>query len=727
MFLFPRPLIVVPATACLGFVWAAGYGHWEMVDSLDPSLEGQELVVEGVIVSIPQYQSRRVRFLFEPEQASLDRRKVAVPSRLRLSWYDGHPSSLAPGQHWRLQVKLKRPWGMMNPGGFDFEGWLFAQGIHATGYVRRSESSRLLSDSLWEVPLQRLRFSLFLRLQQALAEKPAAGVIIALALGERGGIGDEQWSVLMESGTNHLVAISGLHVGLVAGLLFFLVRFLWCRCPQCCLLLPAPRAAAVVALAAGVGYAALAGFSLPTQRAMLMLAVVLGAKILQRPVAPLRALSLALWAVLLWQPVAVLSAGFWLSFAAVAVILFGMSGRLKPAGLWWRWGRVQVLASVGLMPLLLGFFAKGSLSAPLANLVAVPLVGFVIVPLTLLGTILLPVWSDAGGVLLQLAADIFQLGWPMLVWLTERIPTIQSSAPAWTVWPGLLGMAWLLMPRGWPLRSAGVALLLPLLSLSPTRPGVGSAEVTLLDVGQGLAAVVRTANHALVFDTGPKYLSGFNTGDAVLLPYLQEQGVAELDLLIVSHGDNDHIGGARALLEGIETDRVLTSVPHKMSWVAHEKCRSGQEWQWDGVTFAILHPPPGTAEGRGNNDSCVLKVTAGGQSVLLPGDIEIEAERQLLASGEPLGAEVLIAPHHGSKTSSSEAFLDAVRPDWVLYPVGYRNRYGFPRPAIITRYQDRQVRSLESYRTGAITFLLGMGPIKPSGYRLRELRYWHAR
>jgi len=283
------------------------------------------------------------------------------------------------------------------------------------------------------------------------------------------------------------------------------------------------------------------------------------------------------------------------------------------------------------------------------------------------------------------------------------------------------------MPRGWPLRSAGILLWLPLLLIQPSAPTAGNAEVTLLDVGQGLAAVVRNRHHSLVFDTGPRYRSGFNTGDAVVLPFLQQRGVKRVDTLIISHGDNDHIGGARALLKGIPVVRVLTSVPRKMGWVSNERCRVGQHWLWDEVTFTVLNPQGGTGRARGNNDSCVLKVSAGGQAVLLTGDIEREAESELLAAKAPLVAQVLVAPHHGSMTSSSKPFLAAVSPQWVLFPVGYRNRYGFPRPKIVNRYQSRGVRQLETYRSGAITLTLGDGAITPHSYRQQSQRYWYSR
>lgn len=722
-----HPVFGLLAAACFGFLWAASHAQWLLQQGLDPALEGKELLLRGVIVSLPQKESRNIRFIFKPEEARLGGRVIEVPRRLRLSWYNDYPDTLVPGQRWRLLVKLKRPWGMMNQGGFDYEAWLFQQGLRATGYVRRSPQNQLLDDSPWVVPVQRFRTHLHDRLTTALGEHPAKGIIIALALGERGAISDKQWQTLLASGTNHLVAISGLHVGLVAGMVFLLIRLLWRRCPRCCLSLAAPRSAALAGLCAGVVYAGLAGFSIPTQRAVLMLAVILGATLWLRPLAPMRALLLAFWLVLLWQPMAVLDAGFWLSFAAVALILFGMGGRLKSNGLWWKWGRVQWLVAIGLMPLLLLFFHQGSLIAPLANLIAVPLVSFAVVPMTLLGSLTVTFWAQGGEAILLAAAGLIQWLWPGLEALTQSVPVLPRTAPLWTLAPALVGVVWMLMPRGWPLRYLGVVLLLPMLAVRTEPPSEGTAEFTLLDVGQGLAAVVQTHRHTLVFDTGPHFPSGFNTGDAVLLPFLREQGINRVDTLIVSHGDIDHIGGARSLSEGIPVLRILTSVPQKIDWAGREACRRGESWRWDGVDFSLLHPPFPSRDSRGNDDSCVLMVTAGRESVLLPGDIEAGAEHNLLGSSAALQAQVLVAPHHGSKTSSTEAFIKAVQPQWVLYPVGYRNRYGFPRPDVSARYRQAGVIELESFQSGALSMTLGGGGLEPRAWRHSARRYWHSR
>ena len=711
----------------IGISWSALYAHWYLTDQFDLQLEGQDLLVQGVILSLPQLERQRARFEFKPYQASLDGQPVELRAGLRLNWYGSYPADLAPGQHWQLLVRLKRPWGMMNPGGFDYEAWLFQQGLGATGYVRTSADNQLLTDHSSSQPLQRLRHRLQLRLQTVLADHPAQGIISALSIGERGDMDDSQWAVLLSTGTNHLMAISGLHVGMVAGLLFFLMRLAWSYCPRCCLWLAAPRAAAIAGMLAGLGYAALAGFSIPTQRAVIMLAVVLGAVFLQRPLAAGRALAVALWLVLLWQPVAVLAAGFWLSFAAVALILYGMQGRQHTGGLWWKWGRVQWLVSLGLLPLLILFFGRGSLSSPLANLIAVPWVSMVVVPLTLLGTSMLWWWEAGGAWILLWAADTFQWLWPILQWLDSAVPVLRLPASGWPLMLAALGIAWLLLPRGWPLRPLGLILCLPVLFWRPAVPAVGEAWFTLLDVGQGQAAVIQTHQHTLIMDTGPRFPSGFNTGDAVLLPYLQTRGINRVDKLVISHSDNDHLGGARALVDGVEVLEVLSGESRNMDWLPHSPCQRGDEWEWDGVVFRFLHPERAMAERSGNDDACVLQIRAGAHVLLIASDIEAYGERQLLSNGEPLRADVLVAPHHGSLTSSTPPFVETVAPAWVLYSAGYRNRHGHPRDEVMARYRSIGATERITWQEGAIQVYLG-GENMPQiqGYREQQKRYWHS-
>jgi competence protein ComEC len=734
------PRLRLPLCIGLGFLWANVVAHTLLAKGLAPELEGEDVVVEGVIASLPESLPHHTRFQFVPDSLRWQGKSQPLPARLLLSWYNQVPP-LRVGERWRLQVRLKQPHGFMNPGGFDYEAWLFRQGIRAKGYVRSKRDvanpfNQRLAAAGWDYPVNQLRQSLRARLTAVLADDDLRGIILALALGDRQQISPPQWTVLTRTGTNHLVAISGLHVGLVAGLAFFGMRRLW-RCSAWAVLRwPAPKAGALAGLLAALGYAMLAGFSVPTQRALVMVAVVMLALLLQRHTRPSRLLALALIVVLLLDPLAVLAPGFWLSFAAVAVILYGMQGRLgRPRRGWQRlqqWGRVQWLAALGLLPLLLLLFQKASLVAPLANLIAVPWVSLLTVPLTLLGSVLLWLLPPLGEALLQLAVWSLHGLW----WLLQQLaawPLAQwgQAAPAsWVAGVALLGLLWLLAPRGMPARWLGAVWLLPLAFLPGPAIPPGQAQVALLDVGQGLAAVVRTGQHTLVFDTGPRFGSGFNTGEAVVGPYLRARGVTEIDVLVVSHGDNDHIGGVDGLLTVMPAGRILSSVPEALSPRPARACQAGQHWQWEGVEFDLLNPSvatPGHGR-RENNRSCVLRVQAGGQRLLLTGDIEAGAERALIRQwGDGLAADVLVVPHHGSKTSSSAAFIQAVSPQVALFPVGYRNRYGFPKPAVVARYRQRGVRLLDSASNGAIELRLGAdnGLRAIQTYRQQAARYWH--
>lgn len=705
-----------------GFSWAA-FSTWTHLNpSLAPTLEGKPIQLSGTVGSLPQREGRILRFVLAVDE---DVSPVLLPKRVRLAWYGKRSPELVPGERWQLQVKLKRPWSLRNPGSFDYEEWLFQQGIRATGYVIEGKANHRLQEADG-YPIARLRYALRQAIAQQLGEEPMLGIVTALAIGERGAISDEQWDVLLASGTNHLVAISGLHIGLVAGLVYLLLWRLWRYCPRCCEWLPAPRAAALVAMLAALAYAGLAGFSIPTQRALVMLVVVLGAVWWRRPIERGRVLLLALWAVLLLDPASILSAGFWLSFAAVSWILYGMGGRPNAAGLWWRWGRVQLLVAFGLLPFLLLFFQQGSLSAPLANLLAVPWVSLLVVPLVLTGVVLLGVWPAVGGIFLQLAATLLGWLWPLLQWLAEVIPVLPLAASLWLAIPALIGLLWLLAPRGWPMRSMGALLLLPLLLRQPDVPAMGTARLTLLDVGQGLAAVVQTQRHTLLFDTGPAFASGFDTGDAVVVPFLRYKGIGRIDTLVISHGNSDHAGGLDSVLRQIPVSQLIADSEVAAGMPGVEACRRGLAWEWDGVGFRFIHPLSGPHNGDANNHSCVLRVSVAEHALLLTADIESGAERELLESGEPLMADLLLAPHHGSKSSSSSEFIDTVVPKQVLFSVGYRNRYGFPHPSVVRRYADYAAALYRTDAGGALQIELKQDGIgEPLAYRPRFKRLWH--
>jgi len=718
-------------TFVCGFLLALWHANSILASTITPKFEGQDVKAVGVIGSLPARNGSGTRFNFIIEQLSANDRILPLTGKVRLSWYNPAPI-LHGGERWQLTLRLKHPHGLMNPGGYDYEAWLLQNRLQGSGYVRQADSNRRLGSATGRYRLLALRDDLAQRLAQSLKGQVYAGLITALAIGERQAITQSQWQVLTRTGTNHLVAISGLHIGLVAGLVFVLVRRLWAAIPWLVLRWPAPSAAAVGGIVAALAYAALAGFSIPTQRALIMVTVVLLAVLLQRHRRPSQVLAIALICVLTIDPLSPLSAGFWLSFAAVAIILFGMNNRLPALGRWsdwwWRWGRLHVLVSIGLFPLLLILFQRLPLMSPLANFIAVPWVSVLVVPPVLLGTLLLPLDTGLAQGCFHLASLSLSGLWPLLTAIArlDLAQWTQHVPLAWSVLPALMGSILLLLPRGVPGRWLGMVWLLPAVLVTSDGPAYQAIYFTLLDVGQGLAAVVQTQNHVLVYDTGPRFATGFDAGETVLVPFLRQRGVTRIDRLIIGHGDNDHIGGSDSLRRQVRIDRVDSSVPERLVWTRARACREHQHWRWDGVDFELLHPPPARAW-QGNNTSCVLRVSNGSDSLLLSGDIEAVAEQRLVTTyGAELASEALVAPHHGSKTSSSEAFIKAVKPDYVLFPVGYRNRYHFPRPRILRRYIDHGSQVLRTDYDGAITLRMVAGQgIHVIRARGPGHRFWH--
>lgn len=714
--------------AAFGFTWAWWCAHGLLAARLAPELEGKNLVLTGWVASIPQPQAEYLRFRFQVETLNGHRPGGAgIPERLRLTW-SGTWHHVAPGQHWRFTVRLKRPRGYMNPGGFDYEGWLFRQGIGATGYVRHDQAQRL--PGALRYPLLRTRAAVSRAIASALPDSQFAGVASALAVGDTAGITPAQWQVFRNAGIAHLVAISGLHIGLLAGLIFLFTQLIWRRSAWLCERLPAPVASAVAALLGASIYAAMAGFSVPTERALIMLAAATGAILLRRRPRWQDLLGLALIGVLLLDPLSVCSIGLWLSFGAVAAILYALSGRpgLKPG--WIReLLRTQWAVGIGLLPLLVYFFHRTALVSPLANLIAVPVYSLAVVPLVLAGTLLLSVWHWGGALLLRCAAEIMRLSWPVLERLAA-LPHGQLAAPAaglLAVLVAMLGAAWLLAPRGLPARWQGLILLLPLFFSASTPIPPGGFDVSMLDVGQGLSAVVRTAHHTLIYDTGPAFSPTSDAVKLVVLPWLQARGIARPDLVVISHEDNDHAGGLPRLRSRFPGLPVLSGAVDRFSNVW--SCLAGQHWRWDGVRFEVLYPDPAAPLHR-NDASCVLKISSAGGSMLLVGDLMRDGERRLIRlQPEHLSAQVLVAPHHGSNSSSSQSFIDAVTPDLVLFPVGYRNRWRFPKSPVLARYRAAGAALADSVHDGAIrvSFRPGQEPAIIGRWRKDAARLWTMR
>lgn len=707
-----------PAAAFgLGLLWAAVHAHSALQHRLAPELEGLDLAVVGEVVGLPVQEDGYSRFLLRPHRLG-ELSAQQMPRLLKLSWYV-RPPPLQPGEVWQLQVRLKRPHGLLNPGGFDYERWLFANRIDATGYVRAPQSAVRVAAS---PSLDHVRAEIAAAIGAQVQDFASAGVLAALIVGDKRGITREQWDVFSRTGTSHLVAISGLHVGLLAFLMFRLATLLWRYCPRLCLAIPAPVAGAVAGAVAAAAYAALAGFSLPTQRALVMLAVPALALLARRRLRLWHGWALALAAVLVWDPFAPLSAGFWLSFGAVAVLL-GLAAD-KGGSRMEAWLRPQLAVAVGLLPLTALWFAQAPWLSPLANLLAIPVVSFAGVPLALAGTMLLPLWEPGAMLLLRFAAAILDF----MLLLLEQLSRFEAGfmlpeLPAWALLLGFIGGLLLVLPRGLLSRWLLLPLLLPFALYRPAAADEARARVTVLDVGQGLAVVVQVGERVLVYDTGPAF-GALDAGATVLVPFLRSRGVRQIDRLVISHADNDHSGGAGALLSAFPIRDLLAGEPLPQT-DSERACRAGQYWRWGAVEMKVLWP---AAAGEGNGASCVLALEVGEQRLLLLGDIERAAERALLAANpRVLRAAALVVPHHGSASSSSAELVAQISPRYALVSAGYRNRWNFPRPEVVGRYRAQGAQVLSTFDTGAMSFeLTAAGVENFQAFRASEARYYHA-
>ncbi|MDP2751332.1 MAG: DNA internalization-related competence protein ComEC/Rec2 [Rhodocyclaceae bacterium] len=720
-----RYRLIAPVAACLlGIAWAGILAQHRLTDHLPTTSEGQDITVIGVVAGMAQNHDRGMRVDFDVESATLP-----VPRHISLAWYR-MGQKLLPGERWQFVVRLKRPHGNLNPHGFDYEAWMFEHNIRASGYVRPKEEARRLDAFVMHprYAIERLRESIRARFYHVLPAEssPYVGILIALAIGDQNAIDPALWQVFSRTGTTHLMSISGLHITMIAALFAWLTSRLWRRSSRLMLKLPAQKAAALAGFISALAYCLLSGFAVPSQRTLLMLGVVAATLLTGRNMAPSRTLALALGCVLLWDPWAVLSAGFWLSFCAVGFLFYtgiGQVGRLHPLHLW---GRAQWAMTLGLLPILLALFQQFSILSPLANAVAIPVVSFMVTPLALLGTLPL---SDAA---LMFAHGIIKFLMKLLEGLSASPWAVwqQHAPPFWTLILALIGGMGLLLPRGVPFRWVGVGAFLPMLLLPPLRPVEGEAMVTILDVGQGLAVHVQTARHDLLYDTGPTFSAEANSGNRIIVPYLRATGVRRLDGMVVTHADNDHSGGAVSVLENVPTDWLMTSLPEDHTLLtgassasSHRPCAEGDAWEWEGVRFELLHPSREEVRTKKtNNMSCVLKVSTRQKSILLTSDIEAVAERAILARHkDQLRADILLVPHHGSRTSSTPEFIEAVNAQNVIFPVGYRNRYGHPKEDVVTRYEG--VRQWRTDADGALVIALNTASIVST--RTMRRRYWH--
>ncbi|MDW8324000.1 MAG: DNA internalization-related competence protein ComEC/Rec2 [Burkholderiales bacterium] len=722
----------------VGYHYAAWRAELRLADRLDAVWEGRELTLVGRVYDLPQVTAQGWRLRLRVQ--AVEPVAARVPSQVLLTHMARAGRTWArpaAGACVQLRARLAIPHAPYNPGLFDYEAWLLEQGLRATGHVTAAPVEAEGCGGAWRAWLDGQRERIRTRLIAALADRPYAGVVVALAIGDQDAIPDAQWTLFRHTGVIHLMSISGLHVTIFSALVYALVQFAWRRAPRLCLWWPARKAGLALGLAAAAAYVALAGFGIPAQRTLYMLAVVVAGLWAGWPLSPGRILAAALGVVVAIDPWAALAAGFWLSFGAVAVLMYAEYGRLRPAPWGWAWARAQWAIALALTPPLLVLFGEVSLIAPLANAFAIPLVSLVAVPLVLLAA-LVPLEGLAGGAHAVIALTVQGLEWldrlPHAVWSAAR-PSASAIGLA------LLGAALLLLPKGVPARALGALLFLPLVFPRLERPPPGGFWLQALDVGQGLAVVVRTAAHTLVYDTGPLYSSGADAGARVLVPSLRAQGVTRLDALVVSHDDTDHSGGALSLAAAYAPGVTLTPLAGRPPSSAHGQairgrlpaarpCAFGQHWAWDGVTFQVLHPPPhhyANPYYADNERSCVLRVQGRHGSVLLVGDIERLGELSLLERvPDSLASEVLVVGHHGSRSSSMPAFLDAVAPAFAVISVGHRNRFGHPHPEVIERLMARGVRILRTDRDGALRLRFTPAGVRIERARWDERRYWHA-
>lgn len=561
-------------------------------------------------------------------------------------------------------------------------------------------------------------------------------------MGDDSRIAADDWQLFLSTGTSHLMSISGLHITMLSGFMFACVGYFWRRTPALVLRLPARKAAVLAGMLTALAYALVAGFAVPTQRTLYMLTIFGLALWTGRQLVLFQVLSLALFIVVLLDPWAVISAGFWLSFGAVAILSFALGGRIGKT----QWLKAslqsQWAVTIGMVPLLLVMFNQFSIVSPVANAIAIPLISLVVTPLALLGSFL---HLDF---VLQFSYAVLDICMSLLGWL-NRLPDVvwqQYAPPLWTLIPGLIGILWLLLPRGAPVRWLGYFGLLPMLLVTPVRPGFAEMKVSVLDVGQGLSVVVQTATHTLLYDAGGKYSEQADAGSRIILPYLRGEGIRKLDGFVVSHDDSDHSGGMSSVLAQMPVSWLVSSLPESSFNAVKQhtikarntKCMAGQKWQWDGVEFEMLYPELESYEDislKDNDRSCVLKITSVSGSLLLTGDIEKQAELALIAKQQDnqhsamLKSSVLIAPHHGSKTSSSEEFIAAVSPDWVIFTAGYLNRFRHPLPEVVSRYENASSKVLRSDYHGAVILHYTArdigNPVQVVSWRKQHTRYWH--
>lgn len=707
--------------------------NYQQMHSFNAAYEGKDLLVRGHIDSLVKDNDLNRSFLFDVSNATLvdGAKPLDWQGLIRLSIYN-HRIIVKAGQEWQFQVRLKRGSGFINPGGFDYEKWLFAQGIDARGYLRKSKQHELLAEAPW-FSVNSVRERIHQKIKSSLEKQSNQALVSALILAEKGDVSKQQWQVFRATGTSHLMAISGLHIGLVASGGLLLVWLLWWCFPLLNLYVPRRVAGSTLGVVFAVIYALLAGMTIPTQRALIM--VILGLFLLagKQHYSGYRILAFAMIVVLAIDPLAVMSVGFYLSFSAVFAILW-LLNRVMKAG---KFGllKLQGFLSLLMIPLSLLFFGEGSLISPLANLIAIPWVSFIVVPLSMLSVLLSFISESLAVYLFQFLSLNLDVLFSVLDLLAKapgasfesfHLPAVLVAAMV------ILGVI-ILLPVGLSWRYAACFAVLPVLFFKIEKPlDHGGLLLTILDVGQGLSVVIETQHHSLLYDAGNRVNESFDLGEMVVVPYFKRRALSTIDVVVISHDDRDHMGGLGAVMGSLQVKTLYGNRLGLVETYQNKLCESGDSWQWDGVTFEFIHPEVHW-QGNDNNRSCVLKVSTSGHSVLLTGDIQRKAEQHLLrlndvslAENPLLEADIVLMPHHGSNSSSQKRFIKAVNPKWAIASAGYRSRFKHPDRRVITRYEQHGVTILNTAESGAIQFHIepGQAISAPKEFRVMANKFW---
>ncbi|MRI35243.1 DNA internalization-related competence protein ComEC/Rec2 [Endozoicomonas sp. OPT23] len=699
----------------IGFIVGTAHGILLQKQWLPSALEGKDLFIKGKVSGLPSGSSGLTRFQFLSEEIGGEKQ---LPGKLWLSWY--RSSELMPDQEWQLKVRLRHPRGSYSRGAFDREAWAAREGVIAVGYVKEGE---LLSGSK-SLSVGTIRSAIRGWLQQSTSPDNAA-VLSAILIGDKSGLSQQQWDNFNNTGTTHLMVISGLHIGMVAVLGFWLVLVLARTGLIPLRVVSLPVLASITSLILAFGYALLAGFNIPVQRALVMTSVVLAGPLLGIKARPSTLYLLAMAVVLLIEPLAATSAGFWYSFAAVAILLYGCCGRVREGeSISMQWLRPQLWVFFMLSPLLMQNQQTVNLLSPLINLLAIPLLGMVVLPLAFLALTVQMFFEPLSSFLLMLL-EVFLAGWgKVMAWLSENdlsLPVL--SCEPWQLVFVSVAVLLLLSVSTLKLRWLVLFFLSPWLFPVKTVPETGEAKVSVIDVGQGLSVLIQTHNHAMLYDTGVASRGRFNSASSTIIPYIAREQISQLDLIMVSHGDEDHSGGLSALLKRYPGVPVVagSSVGHYSGHISH--CNRGEQWRWDHVRFEVLSgSEPGL---KSNERSCVLKITAqNGRSILLAGDISRKKEAALVSDGLINPSDFLLLPHHGSKHSSSSRFLEKVSASQLLVSAGYGNRFGHPAKATLERIKELGVDLKNTAKSGTLSFILGAGFDEIKSFRQQYNYYW---